>query len=48
MLSIATPNLESVGNFISKEIRSEPDVKHIEVHVGELPLIPKVWNPTGV
>jgi DNA-binding Lrp family transcriptional regulator/hypoxanthine-guanine phosphoribosyltransferase len=45
MLSIATPNLESVENFIAKEIRSEPGVKHIEVHVGELPIIPKVWNP---
>lgn len=45
ILSIASPNLESIENFIAKEIRSEPGVKHIEVHVGELPIIPKVWNP---
>ena len=45
MVSIATPNLESIENFIAKEIRSEPEVKHIEVNVGELPIIPKGWNP---
>ncbi len=44
-VGIVTPNLESIGNFIAKEIRSEPEVKHIEVHVGELPNIPKAWNP---
>jgi len=45
MVSIATPNLESIENFIAKEIRLEPEVKHIEVHVGELPIIPKGWIP---
>lgn len=45
MLSIITPNLESIENFIAKEIRKEPSVRHIEVSVGELPIIPKVWNP---
>lgn len=45
MVGIATPNLTSIENFIAKEIRSEISVKHIEVHVGELPIIPKVWNP---
>ena len=45
MLSIATPNLESVENFIAKNIRSEAGVRHIEVNVGELPIIPKGWNP---
>ena len=45
MVSIATPNLESVENFIAKNIRSEVGVKHIDVNVGELPIIPKGWNP---
>jgi len=45
IVSIATPNLESVENFIAKEIRSDPGVKHIEVNVGELPIIPKAWKP---
>jgi len=45
MLSIVIPNLESIENFIAKEIRSDPGVKHIEVNVGELPIIPRVWNP---
>lgn len=45
LLSIATPNLESIENFITKEIREEPGVKYIEVYTGELPFIPKCWNP---
>ena len=45
IVSIITPNLESIENFIGKEIRSELGIRHIEVSVGELPIIPKVWNP---
>lgn len=45
LVSIATPNLENIENFIAKEIRVVPGVKHIEVRVGELPIIPKGWNP---
>jgi len=45
MVSIVAPNLESIENFISQEIRSNPGVKHIEVRIGELPITPKVWNP---
>lgn len=45
MVSIATPNLESIENFIAKEIRSDLGVRHIEVNVGELPIIPKSWTP---
>lgn len=45
MLSILAPNLESIENFIAKEIRGDTGIKHIEVHVGELPILPKAWNP---
>ena len=45
LVSIIAPTLESIENFISKEIRRELGVKHIEVSVGELPIIPKNWNP---
>jgi len=45
VISIIALNLENIENFIAKEIRKEPGVKHIEVNVGELPIIPKVWNP---
>lgn len=45
LVGIVTPNLESIENFIAKEIRSELGVKHIEVSIGELPIIPKGWNP---
>jgi len=45
LISIIAPNLENIENFIAKEIRGDPGVKHIDVNVGELPIIPKVWNP---
>lgn len=45
MVSIVAPNLAGIENFISEEIRSKPGVNHIEVSVGELPIIPVVWNP---
>ncbi len=46
LIDILAPNLISIENFIAKEIRGEPGVKHIEVNVGELPIIPKVWSPS--
>ena len=48
LVSIVVPGLENIESFISKEIRGEPGVKHIEVKVGELPIIPKTWNPSVV
>jgi len=45
LIGIIAPNLISIENFIAKEVREEPGVKHIEVNVGELPIIPKTWNP---
>lgn len=45
LVSIIAPNLISIETFIAKEIRREPGVRHIDVNVGELPIIPKTWNP---
>lgn len=45
LVGIASPNLENIELFISKEIRGEPGVKHIDVAVGELPAIPEFWTP---
>jgi len=45
LISVIAPNIESIENFIAKEIRSVLGVKHIDVNVGELPIIPKAWNP---
>ncbi len=45
LVSIIVPNLENIETFISKEIRKELGIKHIEVNIGELPIIPKTWNP---
>lgn len=44
-IGILAPSLKRVDEFISREILGEPGVKHIEVNVGELPTIPKTWNP---
>lgn len=45
LVSIAAPNLESIDTFLTREIRSEPGIKHLEVRVGELPVLPKNWSP---
>ena len=45
MVGIVTPNLESIETFLAREIRVEPGVKHLEVSVRELPIIPKNWSP---
>ncbi|MDO8436457.1 MAG: AsnC family transcriptional regulator [bacterium] len=45
LVGIVVPNLESIENFIDREVRKDPGVRHIEVSVGELPIIPKTWNP---
>ncbi len=45
MVSIVAPNLDNIENFISQNIRSNPKIKNIEVTIGEIPIIPKVWNP---
>ncbi len=45
IIGILAQNLKRIDEFISKEIVTEPGVKHIEVNLGELPIIPDIWNP---
>lgn len=45
IINIVAPNVKGIENFISKEIRSNPGVKRIDVNIGELPILPKIWNP---
>lgn len=45
LVSIVAQNLESIETIVGKEIRRDPGVKHIDVTIGELPIIPKTWNP---
>lgn len=45
LVSIIGPTLESIENFISREVREDPGVRHIDVTIGELPIIPKAWAP---
>lgn len=48
LLSIVAQNLESIQTLVDREVRRNPGVKHIEMTIGELPLIPKTWNPRVV
>lgn len=45
LVSIVAQNLESIETIIDKEVRRDPGIKHIDVMIGELPIIPKTWNP---
>jgi Lrp/AsnC family transcriptional regulator for asnA, asnC and gidA len=45
IINIVASTMTQVERFITKEIRSNLGVKRIEVNVGELPIVPKVWNP---
>lgn len=45
LVSIVAQNLESIETIVDKEIRRDQGVKHIDVTVGELPIIPKTWSP---
>lgn len=46
VIGIAAPTLDTIEKFIDQEIRANPGVKHLEVSVGELPIIPKTWSPS--
>ncbi len=45
IIDIIASNMTQVERFITKEIRSNSGVKRIEVNIGELPVVPKVWSP---
>jgi DNA-binding Lrp family transcriptional regulator len=45
LVGLLAPNLEGIASFVDKEIRRETGVKHIDISIGELPIIPKAWNP---
>lgn len=45
IINIVVSNMTQVERFINKEIRSNPEVRRIEVNIGELPIIPKIWHP---
>lgn len=38
-------DVESIGNFVEKEIRSVPGIRSIDIRIGELPIIPKTFYP---
>lgn len=43
VIGIFAHNLGNIEEFIENEIRSLPGVKQIDVHIGELPVIPKTF-----
>jgi len=45
IVGVVAPSLKRIDQFVSSEITSEAGVKTIEISVGQLPLVPEVWNP---
>lgn len=45
LMNIIASNMTQVERFITKEIRSNPQIKRIQVNIGDLPVVPKVWFP---
>jgi len=45
VVGLAAANLITIEDFIAKEIRANPGVRHLEVNVGALPIIPCTWHP---
>jgi len=41
VISIVAPDLKRINDLITKQIRSEPEIKYLHVNLGELPIIPK-------
>lgn len=41
IIGMVAPNLNMIERIINKQIRSEPGIKHVEVNIGNLPIIPK-------
>jgi hypothetical protein len=41
IVGMVAPNMNMIERIINKQIRSEPGIKHIEVNIGNLPIIPK-------
>lgn len=44
IVGLVAPDLGSIENFVTREIREKQGTKQIEVNIGELPIIPK-WAP---
>lgn len=45
LINAVASNMTQIERLITKEIRRNPGVKKIEVNVGDLPIIPKTWEP---
>lgn len=45
LIGMLAHNLENVEEFIEHEVRVMPGVRHIDVHIGDIPIVPKVFSP---
>lgn len=45
IVDIVAPDVETINHFVAKEIRAEPGVIRVEADIGDLPIIPRIWNP---
>lgn len=45
LVGVLAPNLESIENFIDREVRKDSSIKHLEISIGDLPTTPKTCVP---
>lgn len=45
LVGVLAPNLESIENFVDKEVRKDSSIKHLEISIGDLPSVPKNCAP---
>jgi|GEM_PF-359165 len=43
IIDIVAPNLERINDLVEKQIRSEPEIRCLEVDIGGLPRVPKAY-----
>lgn len=44
-VGILVRSLEEIESFVESQVRSVPGVRSIDVHIGEVPIIPKTFSP---
>ena len=41
IINIVAPDIATIDEFINKQVRSEPGIKHVEVNLGNVTIVPE-------
>lgn len=47
LIGLVSPNLKRINDLVTKQIRTEPGIKNVEVNMGEPPIIPNGYLPSN-